>query len=93
MTTPDANAGSTAAASSKSLAWVALAIVVIAALLNLVIMSRGGHVALHAWGLLVGLAISLPAYFTPNRGNQRLFIGVAMIIVLASLYGIFTKAF
>lgn len=92
MTTPDANASNTTLR-SKPLAWVAAAVVAIAVVLNLAIMSRGGHVAGHAWALLIGLAIALPAYFTTNRGTQRLFVWAALIAVIAAFVGILTKAF
>ena len=92
MTAPDVNANRTALP-SKAVAWVAAAVLVVAIVLNLIIMSRGGRVAAHAWALLIGLGLSLPTYFTSNRGTQRLFIGVAMIVVLAGLYGLLTKSF
>jgi len=92
MTAPDTSPNNTAPA-SKTVVWVAAAVLAVAVVLNLIIMSRGGRIAAHAWALLIGLAISLPAYFTSNRGTQRLFIGVAMIVVLAGIYGLLTKSF
>jgi len=78
---------------TKPLNWIALLLVVVALIVNVIRMRSGAHVSVGTWALLCALGASLLASRASDRNTRNVLSGVAILLLLAALYGILRGGF
>lgn len=73
---------------NRTLVVIALVVVVIAALMNVLLLSRGKVVEWYSWALLGGLACAIGSMAMRRSARQGLLMIAGFILALCGIYGI-----